>query len=117
MAFEEILPKADVSRLDPDQLIEDVAHLAIGHLAQRLIEQQVKDLIQDQRLSELRVVCLRCSHGEQPIYSCVAEMNTLIVPVARARDHPAIASRLFFSLLSVGSDDQPKPTASLHPRA
>src|SRR5262249_52483390 len=52
---EEVLPEGDVAGLDPDQLRERLRGPPPRHAAQRAVEGEVEELVEDQARAELRV--------------------------------------------------------------
>src|SRR5262249_56382646 len=52
---EEVLPEGDVAGLDPDQLVERLGEPPARDAAQRAVEGEVEELVEDQARAELRV--------------------------------------------------------------
>ena len=56
LRLEELLPEGQVLRFDDDQLIQHFPGILIADLPQRLVQREIEQLIQDQRLRQRRVV-------------------------------------------------------------
>src|SRR6059036_1920531 len=52
---EELLPEGDVARLDRDERVEDRPHARRRDLAQRAVEREVEDLVEDETAAEPRI--------------------------------------------------------------
>ena len=60
----EFLPEGQMSRFDRNEFVERVVHVRLGNLSQRLVEREVKELVQHERSGEARVMGLWRGHEE-----------------------------------------------------